>query len=273
SKQAVSLVYDEEVSLIVAALDGRNAHLAEQVAAKSHVVMLSTQSSDPTLSRAYVPWYFRIVPDDRQQAEVLVEEIYYKEKYTKVALVSLDNYDGKMSVESMVKKSEEKGLLKPEVFIGLEEHELLDKSTKNPWDAIVLSGMSKNISEIISKIKSASRNTKIYAFLNVFNSMENFKPPHVENIWYVSSFEMHDPKWRSFKKAYQSKYGYNPSPSLAFVYDGIMLSIEAIRKFGPDPEEIKISFKSTEFEGITGGIDFDKLGNREMEWRLVEVVD
>ena len=75
------MIYEDHVSLIVTALDGRNAHLAEQVTAKSHVVMLSTQSSDPTLSRAYVPWYFRMVPDDLQQSEIFVKEIYVKRKF------------------------------------------------------------------------------------------------------------------------------------------------------------------------------------------------
>ena len=46
SKQAVALIYEDQVSILVTALDGRNAHLAEQVAAKSHVVILSTLSSD-----------------------------------------------------------------------------------------------------------------------------------------------------------------------------------------------------------------------------------
>jgi branched-chain amino acid transport system substrate-binding protein len=259
--------------MIVGALDGRNAHLAEQVAAKSHIVFLSTQSSDPSLSRAYVPWYFRIVPDDRQQAEVLVEEINYNEKFTKVALVSLDNYDGKMSVESMVKNAKEKGLHIPEVISGLNGQDLVSKINKNPWDAVVLAGSSINSNKIVDKIKSTKDNLQIYAFLNLFNSMNDFKPQLMGNIKFVSSFDINDMKWLNFEKVYQSKYGNNPSPSLAFVYDGIMLSVEAIRKFGSNPEAIRTGFKSMDYEGITGGIEFDKLGNRNTGWQLVQLAD
>ena len=42
--------------------DGRNAHLVEQVATKSQVVFLSAWASDPTLSQAFVPWFFSCVP-------------------------------------------------------------------------------------------------------------------------------------------------------------------------------------------------------------------
>lgn len=273
SKQAVSLIYDDEVSLLVGALDGRNAHLAEQVAAKSHIVFLTTLSSDPTLSRAYVPWYFRLVPDDRQQAEVLAAEIYIIDKAKKAAIISMDNYDGIMSVESMVKKVKEKRLPEPEVLMGLTELELFGKITKNPWDAVVLSGTSKNASVIINKLKSSNRNIKIYAFLNLFNFMDEYQPKPMENIKFVSPFGMNELKWLNFEKAYQSKYGNNPSPSLAFVYDGIMLSIGAIKKFGSDPDNIRNGFKSLVYKGITGEIKFDKLGNREtgsLSLRLVK---
>ncbi|MCK5369323.1 MAG: ABC transporter substrate-binding protein, partial [Cyclobacteriaceae bacterium] len=234
---------------------------------------LSTLSSDPTLSRAYVPWYFRMVPDDKQQAKVLVEEIYHKNKAKKVAVVSFDHYDGKMSADAMEGIAKEKKFHAPEIFVGLGEQDLLEKITKNPWDAVVLSGTSTNASEIINKLKSSNRNLKIYAFLNLFNFMDEYQPKPMENIKFVSSFEMNDLKWLSFEKAYHAKYDKYPSPSLAFVYDGIMLSMEAIRKFGPDPETIRTGFISMDYQGITGEIEFDKLGDRVIEWRLVQLID
>ncbi len=57
SKESVGLVYEDEVRAIVGSLDGRNAHLAEQVVAKSHLVYMETKATDPTLSQAYVPWF------------------------------------------------------------------------------------------------------------------------------------------------------------------------------------------------------------------------
>ncbi len=271
SKQAVSLVYNDGVSLIVAALDGRNAHLAEQVIAKSQVVMLSTLSSDPTLSRAYVPWYFRIVPHDRQQAKVLVQEIYLEQKFTKVALVSMDNYDGKMSAESMVIETEERGFEIPQTFNDTDFKELLKKSTQYQWDAIVLAGISKNVFEIIGDIIAANSKAKVYAFLNVFNFLNNYQNQDLENVVYISQLGIKNSKWRNFEKSYQTKYGTSPIPSLAFVYDGIMLSIEAIKKYGPDPDIIRKGFQFMEIEGLTGEIKFDKFGDRKGESRLIQI--
>lgn len=264
SKQAVDLIHEDQVSLIVTALDGRNAHLAEQVTAKSHVVMLSTQSSDPTLSRAYVPWYFRMVPDDLQQAEVFVEEIYIKQKFKKVALVSLDDYDGKKSVESMAKILKEIGISTPEIFKGLDQAKQFDEFISKSWDAVVLAGSSMDFSEIIKKIYSSNYQAKIYTFLNVFNFINKPDPQLIEQVHYVKSFYV-DQTWDTFMKDFQSKYGKEPSPSLAYVYDGVMLAIEAIKKFGPDSDAIRFGFNDIKYEGITGKVDFGKLGNRDFK--------
>ena len=100
--------------------------------------------------------------------------------------------------------------------------------------------------------------------------MDNVQAEFIENIRFVNSFKFDDPKWLSFKKLYQSKYGKYPSPSLAYVYDGIMLSIEAILKLGPDTEIIRAGFKDLRYHGITGKVEFDTFGNRELVLKLVE---
>lgn len=269
SKQTVDLIFEDQVPILVTALDGRNAHLAEQVTAKSHVVMLSTLSSDPTLSRAYVPWYFRMVPDDKQQSAALVKEIYMKNERQKVGIIALDEYDGQKSAEALVARMKEEGLPTPVVINGLEHQGLSDKINKT-WDAVVLSGNSTHTSDIIEQIKSTNIEMKIYAFINVYNFMDNVQAEFIENIRFVNSFKFDDPKWLSFKKLYQSKYGKYPSPSLAYVYDGIMLSTEAILKLGPDTEIIRAGFKDLRYHGITGKVEFDTFGNRELVLKLVE---
>ena len=109
SKQAVNLVFDEEVVAMLGSHDGRNAHLVEQVSAKSRVVFLSAWSGDPTLSQAFVPWFFNCVPNDLQQADALFEEIYNKRKLNKIAVVSDHGYDSQSSLKNFLKKVKMEG--------------------------------------------------------------------------------------------------------------------------------------------------------------------
>jgi branched-chain amino acid transport system substrate-binding protein len=261
SKQAVALIYEDQVPIVVTALDGRNAHLAEQVTAKSHVVMLSTLSSDPTLSRAYVPWYFRMVPDDKQQAEVLVEQIYQNDATQKVAVISLDDYDGKTSTEAFLDEAKEKGYPVPVTFIGLDEKELLEKIENSSWDAVVLAGSSENSIAIIKQIDSKN----LHAFLNLTNFMQDYQPDVMEKIYFPYAMDFNQSAMQKFKSSYQEKYKSNPSPSMAYVYDGVIMATEAIKAFGPDSEAIRSGFKNLEYNGISGKIAFGKLGNRTFD--------
>lgn len=235
SKQTVALIFEDKVPIVVTALDGRNAHLAEQVTAKSHVVMLSTLSSDPTLSRAYVPWYFRMVPDDKQQANVLVQDIYKKGKAQMVAVIAFDNYDGKTSAEAFTAKARELRYPKPEVFTELNEDEVIEKINGATWDAILLAGTPKDA----TKFANLSKSQNTFAFLNFFNFLNS------------------DEDFSSINTSF--------SPSMDYVYDGISLAIESIKKYGADSEEIRQGFRDLQYHGITGKIEFDMLGNRLIE--------
>lgn len=258
SKQAVALIYEDQVPIVVTALDGRNAHLAEQVTAKSHVVMLSTLSSDPTLSRAYVPWYFRMVPDDKQQAEALVQQIYETDKATKVAVIALDSYDGEMSAETFTDIAKEKGYPTPETFVGLDEKDLLAKIDNTSWDAVVMAGTSDYSATIIQQANTQN----IYTFINLFNFITNYQPSLLTKIKYINVELVNQQAWESFDASHQQKFNAHSSPSMAYVYDGIIMATEAIKKFGPDSEAIRSGFKNLEYNGITGKIEFGKLGNR-----------
>jgi len=103
SKESVGLVFDDEVVAIMGSLDGRNAHLAEQVATKTKIVFLSAWATDMSLSQAFVPWYFRCVPNDDQQAVTLIQDIYKNRKISRVTVIGTEDYDSRNAVRSFIK--------------------------------------------------------------------------------------------------------------------------------------------------------------------------
>ena len=266
SKQAVDLFQEAKVSLVVAAVDGRNAHLAEQVSAKSHAVLVDALASDPTLSRAYVPWYYRMVPDDKQQAEVLLEEIYLRKKATRVAMIALDNYDGKMAANTFSEQVRAKGLPAPQLLLSLNEQQLLEKVKNISWDAIILAGTSANY-HLLNDLITTTGNTSIFAFHNIYNFWEA-NETSLEKILYPRTSGFRKDAWMELQKKYLDKYKTIPSPSMAYLYDAILLAVESIRKFGPDSQAIKTGFKSLKYQGITGQVVFSSLGNREADFIL-----
>ena len=97
STMVAELIYEEAAVALIGALDGRTAHLAEQVTAKSQIPYIETHATDPTLSRAFVPWFFRMVPNDYQVSTALTNHIYEQNKFSRVAIISDSTYDGKMA--------------------------------------------------------------------------------------------------------------------------------------------------------------------------------
>ena len=269
SKQAVYLVYDDEVSVIVGALDGRNAHLAEQVAAKNHVAMLSTRSGDPTLSRAYVPWYYRLVPDHRQQAEAIVSEIHKFAQNPSVAIITFGDYDGKKAADEVIKASFDNQYLSPFQTDEKDPDIVMQQlSDRNP-DVVIVAGMSNNALELIRKIKIARKPWKIYAFSESLMIEENFGTEVFHEVHTVFPADFSQTRWQAFRNAFHEKYGKNPCPPLAWVYDGVRLAMEAVKKYGTDPNAIRKNFSQLQFNGITGKVTFDKLGNRDTQWEIV----
>src|SRR5664279_4302228 len=116
SKQAVDLIDKENVCALMGSHDGRNAHLVEQVSAKERIVFLSAWASDPTLAQAFVPWYFTCVPNDLQQADALIEEIYNKRKIDKTVAISDNSYDSKLALDSFIKRIKITGKTDPVQF-------------------------------------------------------------------------------------------------------------------------------------------------------------
>ena len=144
SKQAVDLIYKENVCVLMGSHDGRNAHLVEQVSAKERIVFLSAWASDPTLAQAFVPWYFSCVPNDLQQADAFINEIYNKRKLIRIVAITDNGYDSKMAMESLVKKIKTAGKTEPIEFFYdnpvQDFDEILEKISKSAADGIILFG-------------------------------------------------------------------------------------------------------------------------------------
>lgn len=142
SKQAVDLIWEDEVCALIGSHDGRNAHLVEQAATKSIVVFISAWSSDPTLSQAFVPWFFNCVPNDKQQADALVNEIYGKRKLSGIAVISDNAYDSNLASKNFMMSLKEARKPQP-VQYRYEDYasrmdELADQISKKNVKAITL---------------------------------------------------------------------------------------------------------------------------------------
>jgi ABC-type branched-subunit amino acid transport system substrate-binding protein len=265
SKESVSLVYEDNVRAIVGYLDGRNGHLAEQVATKSHLSYIETFATEPTLSQAFVPWFMRVVPNDNQQALAIIKQIQ-KEDSGKICILTREDYDTRYAVKSLTKTlARESG--KTAVLISLEktgadQEALLEKILLNETEHLIIPFEDASMNRIIGKLREQMPELKVYGTLH-----------------FSMGVEKRNEDWKLHEGLYIIKPLTRPGEDRilsesrsAYVYDAVSLVIRAVRQAGTDRGAItEYISKSTYPEGATGSISFDELGNREDAARLFHI--
>jgi len=212
SKQAVNLIFEEKVWALLGLHDGRNAHLVEQAATKSQVVFLSAWSADPTLSQAFVPWFFNCVPNDNQQAASLTEEIYNKRKFNKVVIISGDDYDSKMTLNSYLNSSKLSGQPDPVQF-NFDNYKdklntLIDKIREENADCLILFCQPSASIRIVKEIHQKEMKPSVFGSLTILNenllSVKELR--EFDNILSIPSGEWTEPENLTFRMEFQNTY-------------------------------------------------------------------
>ncbi len=277
SKEAVNMVFDDNVWAILGSHDGRNAHLVEQVIAKTRVVFLSAWASDPTLAQAYVPWFYNVVPNANQQAKTLIDAIYSKRISNKIAVFSEENYDVNLEAESFLAVLNAANKPKPlhlkyknssqnfENFIQLIKKEEID--------GIVLFGESSNSWKIIRQLREKKINFPIFGTPNLLGGSDlDIKRLSTQtNIFVCTSGNWLQEKELSFQNNFQKKYGKMPSAIAAYAFDGMNILITAIQSSGFDREKFQEILPKTNHLGATGSIKFDEKGNRLEGTSIIDI--
>lgn len=266
AKEAVKFVYDDEVVAIITALDGENAHLAEQVATKSQVVQLATRATDETLSQAFVPWFFRIVPNDKQQAQALIDEIYRNQRLQKVILLYEDVYDYRIAAETFKRTVEKNGFeMEGMLTISSTGVPIVLSKMSDDVEALVISGSFDSAGPFLDDIKTSYPEIKVFGLLSMTADGKigaGFSLGCEGGIFVASRF-CYTTSGQDFKNSFTENYGHIPNPTSSYAFDGINLILEAIRKVGPDRIKIRDILKEMKYlYGVTGPIEFDEHGNR-----------
>jgi len=257
SKESVALVYEDEVRAIVGSLDGRNAHLAEQVAAKSHLSYIEAYATDPTLSQAFVPWFMRVVPNDDQQAEAIVELIV-KNGGGKIGILSNESYDARYAINSLtlavIRETDSTPLVISVDSLGEQEQKIIETIRSSAITQLIVPFDAALNRDLLVSLKKVMPSLHLYGTLHFTMGAELRKIPwkFYEGMYLISV----GPFWIGNDYLFGHARGGSAQ-------DGVDLVIHAIKQVGTDREDIKNYLLGMEYyEGTTGPISFDKLGNR-----------
>lgn len=278
SKEAVNLVFNERVWAILGSHDGRNAHLAEQVIAKTKVVLLSAWASDPTLSQAYVPWFYNCVPTDIQQAEVLINEIVKNQKINKIAVIVQESYDAKKALKYMKEQIQSVGNHEPYVssfsFCLNSTEVFVKKIREDAIEAIIILGNQEQSWELLGLLRKKELKTPFFGTISMLGArdLSRIEDRNPSNLTVPNSGN-----WMK-SNTFRSLNGIDGSNIIsnavaAYTFDGINILINAIKSSGFNRDKLYETISKTNYNGLTGKIQFDKNGNRLNDMNLVKIAN
>ena len=257
SKESVSLVYEDHARAIIGYLDGRNGHLAEQVATKSHLTYIETMATEPTLSQAFVPWFMRVVPNDNQQSAVILKQILQEGGGT-IGVLSTDTYDTRYAVKSLTKAvARETGMAPVIIEIdssSIHQQKVVEQILSSHIDHLVIPFDADFLRDLIITLRQVKPELKIYGTLH-----------------FTIGVEKRNSGWSQYEGVYmirphvdRKKFSFLPDTRSAYIYDAVMLVINAIHKAGTERETITHFISESVYSGgVTGSYSFDELGNRQ----------
>ena len=275
SKQAVNAIFEDNVAAVIGFTDGRNGHLVEQACTKTGVLFISCLASDPTLAQAFVPWFFNCVPDDQQQAIMLNEDIFIKNRFTRVAVIAAKDYDSQSSLKyfDRIYNRDYKSESIKISFHNIEDKETFFSNLKTfkPQCILILCSSSKEAS-LIAELKN--RDIKLPLYGNLYLAVGN---PDLSTIFRDSGIRLRIPYFERFEKEYlwffnEFKKKYNSSPGIAaeLSYDAVSLLAEALKTSGYDREALQNYLLKTDYKGVTGYIGFDERGRRKGTFKILD---
>lgn len=279
AKEAVNMIFNDDVRAIMGSTDGRNAHLVEQVTTKSRTVFLSVWAGDPTLSQAFVPWFFSCVPNNNQQASALVDEICQKQNLSPIGLISDQEYDSQSALKSFLKKNKLAGKPDPVQFsvnnTDRDFTDLLNQLAKADLKSGVLFVNPGTAVKIIQQLQAKKMNFPAFSTLSVLNENEvtNSDMITMENQIQVTSGPWLKSNQSNFNSEFKRKYGIQPGTVATFAFDGMNLLVESLIKAGLERENIQKALSEIHYEGVTGLIQFDQKGNRTGSLILTPIKD
>jgi ABC-type branched-subunit amino acid transport system substrate-binding protein len=267
SNELVKFAYENKVWSILSAVDSNHVHVLIRAALKAEVVIVNAASTAPDLSETALPWLVRVMRDDRQNAYALLNEIFIVKKHKRIALLRVNDREGRTGVNIFVKGATRLGhpiVIEKRFFEGdADFQDQIEQIMNESPDGIVLLGEPLETGLIVKQMREMGIDLPVYGFDHMAQPLFlQTAGMAAEGVTLVTSLnpESTEPQWQKFAERYRKRWGDYPDTFSAHSYDGMNLIIKAIRAAGLNRILIRdYLFSLKTYNGVSGDIIFDSV--------------
>jgi len=267
STEVIRLVYEDRVVVVIGGPDGASTHVAQQISTKAHLPLIAPVAGDPSLTHTRVPWIFRLPPDDRVQAELLVVEGMVPREVRRAALVMSDDHDGRTAGRELAEAMARAG--RPPAFELAVDPQFVEPGALASHlaglapDAIILRLPGQAVRRALTAMGEEGLSCPV--FLPWLPGLDlDASPPHYDGpIVEVRPFADSQTSGLQLKfaRAAIERYGEPPSPAMIYGFDAANLVIDALRSGADGRVELRRRLAGLAgTEGASGTIRWDNGG-------------
>lgn len=279
--EVIDLAYKEQVWAILGSIDGANTHIAIRVGLKIELPMMSSGDLDPTYIETNIPWVFRCISDDRQQAYLLVDYMYRKLDLKRVAILRSSNRYGRFGVREVVDGSRRLGrpiVVEMAYPVGCQDFSIqLERIEQAKADAVVHWGNAEDGARALNQMRARGMTQPFFACDRCLApEFVEIAGPNAEGVICASPWnpDRNDPIFLAFKERFRARFNEEPETYAAHAYDGMNMLLWAIQVAGLNRAKIRdvLAYRPEPFVGVTGEIPLSAVNDDAGEVYLAKFV-
>jgi ABC-type branched-subunit amino acid transport system substrate-binding protein len=266
--EVTRMVYEHGAWAIVGAIDGAATHLAEQVALKARITLVSSGSTDKTANLASVPWMFSCLPSDEVQAPVLAQAVADVAGDGRFVVVAATDHDSHAALVELRRALAVRGLTPSTLVefdpvrqdLGALGGRLLEIDPR----AVVVLAPPEAGARLVTEVRGRGfAGGLIGGGALALASFGRAAGEAAEGLRVPLLRERSD-RWDTFVRMYDNRWGEPPDHGAAQSYDAVRLVVEATRRAGLNRARIRDAVRDiAPWRGVAGIVRWDALGRNE----------
>lgn len=274
SSEIARLIYAEAAVAIIGGLDGQSAHIAQQVIARARgqSVFITPWASEQTLTQIGIPWFYRMVPDDRAQAELLLREIFTVRRYQQVALWIGDNFAARAAAEAFLRSAPAAKVYRYDAQNNNSNKRLISNLKKGRQQAVVVFDGPLQSARILLELRHASVDVPFFGPLWLTaGDFISSAGDAAEGAVLVAPDYISSRSARSleFSGEFEHRYASAPTPAAFFAHDAVSIIVAALHRSGRDraddaldysadypSDDFAAALANISMPGVTGMVEF-----------------
>lgn len=269
--QVARLAYRDRVWAIVGGPDGATTHLAEQVAAKARLPLISPTSTDRSAHLASVPWVFSVLPGDHLIAPLVADELIRVGAVDNAAILMAEDHDARQFVFELQQAFKTRRVQPRFVFAAGGEHAdgkaAIAQTISVRPAAVIVAADSRKSAEWVKSLRQGGYAGRIFGSATMGQrSFSEVGPAAADCVFPQLYAPAED---RVFAPAFERRRGHLPDYAAAATYDSVRLLVAAVRQSGLNRARLGDAIRQlSPWSGVTGEIRWDGLGSNTRQPRL-----